>query len=68
MTKHSLQIKMKIATTLVQQSANELLGKKATNLYYLIVENSKGEKLVINVGEKTHNSVNDLLKNDKPTP
>lgn len=58
---------MKIATTFVEQSANELLGKKAVKLYYLIVENSKGEKLTINVGEKTHDNVQKLVKEDQPT-
>jgi len=57
---------MKISTTSTTQTANEVLGSKEKTLYYLIIENSKKEKLVINVGEKTHNSVVNLQKNDKP--
>lgn len=53
---------MKIQTTSVQQTANEVLGTKAKSLYYLIVENSEGNKIVINVGEKTHNSVQELIQ------
>lgn len=56
---------MKIETTTIQQSANELLGQKAKTLYYLIITNAQKEKLVVNVGEKTHKSVQELLKNDK---
>lgn len=47
---------MKIATTSVTQSANETLGTKEKKLYYLIVDNG-AKKMVINVGEKTHNEV-----------
>lgn len=57
---------MKIQTTSVTQSANEVLGTKEKKLYYLIIENSKGEKLTVNVGEKTHNEVMNLSKNDTP--
>lgn len=51
---------MKIQTTSVQQSANEILGTKEKSLYYLIIENSKGKKLTINVGQKTHDQVKEL--------
>lgn len=56
---------MKINTTTVTQTANKLLGTEQKDLYYLVVENSKGEKTVINVGKKTHDKVQDLLKNEK---
>lgn len=56
---------MTIETTTVTQTANEILGKKENTLYYLIVKNKKGEKLVINVGEKTHKGVQELIKTDK---
>lgn len=49
----------KVTGTTVAQTANELLGKKAQDLYYLIVETGKG-KLVINVGEKTYRQVIEL--------
>lgn len=55
---------MKISTTSVQQTANEVLGTPEKKLYYLIVENSKGKKLVINVGQKTHDSVQELTKDE----
>lgn len=58
---------MKINTTSVEQTANEVLGTKAKKLYYLIIETTDGkEKLVINVGEKTHDSVKKLIKEDAP--
>lgn len=55
---------MKIAVTTVTQTASEVLGTKEKKLYYLIVENNKGGKLIINVGEKTHNEVQRLVKED----
>lgn len=51
----------KIATTSITQGANELLGKKETNLYYLVIETAKG-KLTINVGQKTHDEVKRLTE------
>lgn len=57
--------KMKITTTSVTQSANETLGKKETCLYYLIVENNKGSKLIVNVGQKTHDKVLELTKQEE---
>lgn len=55
---------MKITTTSVTQTGNEILGTAERNLYYLIVENDKGSKLVINVGKKTHDQVQ-KLKNEE---
>lgn len=55
---------MKISTTLVTQTANEVLGSKEKKLYYLVIENSKGKKLVVNVGEKTHDSVKQLNEDE----
>lgn len=64
---------MKISTTTVTQTANEILGTKEKKLYYLIIqtdryetdnEKTEREKLVINVGEKTHNKVKELMNND----
>lgn len=57
---------MKIKTTSVTQSANEVLETKEKKLYYLIVENSRGEKLTINVGQKTHDEIKKLAANDEP--
>lgn len=56
---------MKIATTTVTQTANEVLGTKEKKLYYLIVENTTGRKLVINVGEKTHDEVMEIAKEEE---
>lgn len=52
----------KITTTKVTQTANELLGTKEKTLYYLILEVEGKERLVINVGEKTHDGVQELTK------
>lgn len=51
---------MKVTTTSVEQTANEILGTPAKTLWYLIIENNKGVKLVVNVGEKTHNKVSEM--------
>lgn len=56
---------MKVTTTNVKQLANEVLATKEKILYYLIIENKKGEKVIINVGEKTHTNITELNKNDK---
>lgn len=55
-----MQNNARITTTNVEQTANEVLGTKAKKLYYLIVEVEGKEKLVINVGEKTHDKVLEL--------
>lgn len=57
---------MKVTTTTVKQEANAILGTKEKTLYYLVIENSKGDKMVINVGEKTHDSVIKLTESEKP--
>lgn len=56
---------MKIQTTSVTQTGNEILGTKEKKLYYLILENAAGEKETINVGEKTSEKVQKLIDNDK---
>lgn len=56
---------MKITTTSVTQPGNEILGTKDKTLYYLIVTNNKGKKLTINVGEKTHDGIKELQKEDE---
>lgn len=58
--KKELVINSRTTTTTVTQTANQVLGTKERTLYYLIFETDKG-KLVINVGEKTHNKVKELL-------
>lgn len=56
---------MKIETTSVRQPGNETLGTQDKVLYYLILMNDTGEKLVINVGQKTHDRVKEM-KDAKP--
>ena len=56
---------MTITTTSVTQTANKILGTEEKTLHYLIIENKKKEKLVINVGEKTSNGVKKLMEGDK---
>lgn len=60
MTKQPIPNKMKIQTTTVTQSSNELLGTESKILYYLIITNDKGEKVTLNVGQKTHESIKKL--------
>lgn len=48
-----------VSTTFVEQTANELLGTPSKKLFYLVIETPKG-KTMLNVGEKTHNSVKEL--------
>lgn len=55
-----------VKTTSITQTANELLGKKETKFYYLIIETELGIKY-INVGEKTHNEVKKLTENEPET-
>lgn len=54
-------MKLEVNTTSVTQTANELLGQKEKSLYYLIIGEGD-KKLVINVGQKTHDSVKELTK------
>lgn len=54
-------MKLEIATTSVKQEANTVLGTKEKELYYLIIGEGDN-KLVINVGQKTHDSVKELTK------
>lgn len=56
---------MKVTTTSVTQTANEVLGTAERKLYYLIIENSKGEKMTINVGQKTHDQVLTLVASEQ---
>lgn len=56
-----------VNTTTVSQSANEVLGTKEKKLYYLIIETDKG-KLIINVGEKTHDEVKKLTAGEPARP
>lgn len=53
-----------IQTTTITQTASELLGKKESKLYYLIIETLKG-KMIVNVGEKTHDKVKELTEGTK---
>lgn len=55
---------MTIKTTTVTQSANEILGVEARNLYYLILETEQGQKYVINVGKKTHDNVQKMIESE----
>lgn len=48
-----------VQTTSVQQTANELLGTAAKELYFLVIETPNG-KMTINVGKKTHDQVKEL--------
>lgn len=52
----------KITTTSITQTSNEILGTEEKTLYYLIIEVQGKEKLVINVGDKTHKKVTELTK------
>lgn len=52
-------MKLEVLTTSVKQEANAVLGTKEKTLYYLII--GEGEtKVLINVGEKTHENVKKL--------
>lgn len=62
-------MKLEVTTTKVKQEANDVLGTKEKELCYLIIGEGN-EKLVINVGQKTHDSVKKLTEtkqNDKQT-
>lgn len=56
---------MKITTTTTTQTANKELGTEEKKLHYLIIENSKGDKEIINVGEKTCNKIKLLNEKEK---
>ena len=51
---------MKVLTTEKTVQANEILGTAEKKISYLIIENSLGQRLTINVGEKTIKLVNEL--------
>nr|WAE43683.1 MAG: hypothetical protein [Microviridae sp.] len=51
---------VKIRTTFITQSGNEILGVPDKLLYYLIIESPKGKK-VVNVGQKTYDEVFKLI-------
>lgn len=55
---------MKIQTTTTVQTGSEILGTKDRNLYYLVIENANGKKMIINVGEKTHKQVQELVNDE----
>lgn len=56
-------ITIKVAKS--EQSAIPEIKKEAKTLYYLIIGNGKEPETVINVGEKTYNSVSQIIDNDK---
>lgn len=56
---------MTVQITTQTQTANKLLGTEDKVLYYLIIENSKKERQVINIGKKTYDAVDKLQKADK---
>lgn len=51
----------KVQTTSVKQPANEILGTKDKELYFLIIETDKG-KTQINVGLKTYEKIKEITK------
>lgn len=57
---------MKVNVTTVTQTANKLLGTEEKTMYFLILEEGT-EKLVINIGKKTHDRVLDLTKTKAET-
>lgn len=56
---------MKIETTTVTQTANEVLGVEAKNLYYLVITNDQDKRMIVNVGKKTHDSVQALVLDEQ---
>lgn len=62
---------MKIETTTVTQTGNAVLGTEEKSLYYLIVTANEGktfaEKLIINVGQKTHDKVKSMMEKEEQT-
>lgn len=55
---------MKVTTTSVTQTANAILGKTETTLYYVIVENNIGKKHIIGVGKKTADAIQLLIETE----
>lgn len=52
-------MKIEVTTTSTKQEANDILGTPAKTIYYLII--GEGEnKVVIHVGQKTHDSIKTL--------
>ena len=56
-------MQLEVKTTTVTTPANEVLGKKETTLYYLVIGTEN--PVQINIGEKTYNAVNNI-NNAKP--
>ena len=54
-------MKLEVKTTQSNQEAIPEIGKVAKSLYYLIIGEGE-DKVIINVGEKTYNSVTKLKK------
>lgn len=57
-----MKLNASVTTTSVTQAANDVLGKEEQKLYYLVIKNEKEDTLVINVGKKTHDRVQELTK------
>lgn len=57
-------MKLEIQTTSVKQEANNILDTKAKTLWYLII-GEKENQVIINVGEKTFDKVNNAIKGGK---
>lgn len=49
-----------VTVTKVTQTANKELGTKEKEIYYLIIENEKKEKEIINIGQKTYDKITKL--------
>lgn len=55
-----------VRTALVTQSPNTILGTPEKTLYYLVI-NTKNGQHIINIGKKTHDAIEELLKQEQPT-